>query len=1046
MQIDLPSLESLRASINDAYLADETATIERLLPLAALDADQTARIATTATRLVNAVRLQQRGRIGIESFLQEFKLSSQEGVLLMCIAEALLRIPDTATTQKLIRDKFAQGDWEKHLGQSESLLINASTWGLMLTGRMVALDDEMPADATTNLKRLITTCGAEVVRLALSRAMGILAGQFVIGRNIEAALQKSRSGGHARYRYSFDMLGEAALTRTAAQNYFAAYVHAIAAAGKAEPGEHDAVDAPGISVKLSALHPRYEYSQRDRAVPRLAERLADLALQACMAKVALTVDAEESERLDLSLEIFARVFGDPRLAAYQGLGIAVQAYQKRALPVIDWLAALARSQNKRIALRLVKGAYWDSEIKRAQAQGLADYPVFTRKLGTDVSYLACAKRMLEAGDALYPQFATHNAHTVAAILELARGKPQFEFQRLHGMGEALYDAVLEQFAGACRVYAPVGNHQDLLPYLVRRLLENGANTSFVHSVADPAMPIEKLVADPVVRLRELDAKRNPKIPVPPDLYAPARRNSLGINFAGQNAVAELARLLQAPLDHQYQAGALTGGEAASGPTREIRSPADRQRLVGMVMEADERTLERALTIASEAQTVWQATPAEERAAILERAADLIEAKRVQFLALLVRESGKTLPDALAEVREAADYCRYYALMARRHFAAPQTLPGITGESNQIGLHGRGVFAAISPWNFPLAICVGQVSAALAAGNTVIAKPARQTPLAGFHAIQLLHQAGIPKSVLHFLPGPGASLGQRLISDARIAGVVFTGSTNTAKAINLALAEKPGPMVPLIAETGGQNAMIVDSSALPEQVAIDVLQSAFNSAGQRCSALRVLFLQDEIAERVIELLRGAMEQLVIGDPLDLATDVGPVIDAAAQTDLFQHIEKLRTVGKLLVELRLSPQTRAGSFVAPCAFEIPRLELLQQEVFGPVLHVIRYSSNRLDQVVDAINRTGYGLTLGIQSRIDTTVQTIRERARVGNVYVNRNMIGAVVGVQPFGGEGLSGTGPKAGGPNYLQRFATERTISINTAAAGGNAALLAMNDED
>ncbi len=1025
-------------------LADETQAIERLLPLAIPSDEDAARVAIDAGQLVEAVRARNTGALSIESFLQQFSLSSREGVLLMCIAEALLRIPDVNTALKLIRDKISQGDWEHHMGRSDSLLINASTWGLMLTGQLLAPAEQTPADAFGSLKRLIANSGAPLVRLALTQAMRILAEQFVMGRTIEEALARSRDEALAKYRMSFDMLGEAALTRADAQHYLESYLAAIAAIGAAVAPGQNVFEAPGISVKLSALHPRYEYAQRERALPELSATLLTLAKAAKAAGIALTVDAEESERLELSLDIFERVLADPALSGYDGLGLAVQAYQKQALAVVDWLAELARTHGKRIPLRLVKGAYWDSEIKRAQLQGLKAYPVYTRKAATDVSYLACVSRILSKRAHFYPQIATHNAHTVASVLaRVGNERTGFEFQRLHGMGNDLHQAVMRDHAIPCRVYAPVGTHEHLLPYLVRRLLENGANTSFVNRIADRAQSIEELIADPVRTLTQLQHKPNPHIPLPSKIYQPLRANSAGISFADPQAVAELQVNLQAPLRYSFEAGALVDGGFAAGEVREIRAPADRRQMVGIVREATIDTLNQAIVTANEAHFHWNATPAEQRAAILERGAELIEAARHELLALLVREGGKTLPDAGAEVREATDYCRYYAQLARQQFATPLVLPGVTGEANELRLTGRGVFAAISPWNFPLAIFVGQIAAALAAGNTVIAKPARQTPLIGYRAVQVLHQAGIPTQVLHYLPGPGAALGGQLAADERIAGVVFTGSTETAQSINRALAARSGTIIPFIAETGGQNAMIVDSSALPEQVVIDALQSAFNSAGQRCSALRILFLQDEIADRVLELLSGAMRELVIGDPAQLDTDVGPVIDATAQHDLQHHINALRSAGKPVCEIELPAEAEHGSFVAPCAFEIPDLALLEREVFGPVLHVIRYGSTQLDNVIDAINTSGYGLTLGIQSRIDTTIRYIQARARVGNTYVNRNMIGAVVGSQPFGGEGLSGTGPKAGGPHYLLRFATERMTSTNTAAAGGNAALLSLS---
>ncbi|MEO5861024.1 MAG: bifunctional proline dehydrogenase/L-glutamate gamma-semialdehyde dehydrogenase PutA [Burkholderiales bacterium] len=1040
----VPTLSGLRVAINAMYLADETEAVEQLLSLATTSAEQEVGVAVAAGRLVAAVRARNSGVLSIESFLQEFSLSSREGILLMCIAEALLRIPDIATALKLIRDKISQGDWERHVGRSDSLLINASTWGLMLSGQVIAPTQQTPADAFGSLRRLIAKSGAPLVRLALTKAMRILAEQFVMGRTIEEALARSRDETLAKYLMSFDMLGEAALTRADAQRYLESYAAAIRAIGATVTRGQNIFETPGISVKLSALHPRYEYAQRERAAPELMATLLALTKAAKAAGIALTMDAEESERLGLSLDIFAGVLTDPQLADYDGLGLAVQAYQKQAPAVIDWLAELARTHGKRIPLRLVKGAYWDSEIKRAQVQGLMAYPVYTRKAATDVSYLACVSRILSQRAHFYPQFATHNAHTIAWVLaQTGKERQQFEFQRLHGMGVDVYEAAMREHDILCRVYAPVGSHEHLLPYLVRRLLENGANTSFVNRIADRAQNVEELVADPVRIVTQLDDKPNPHIPLPSKIYQPFRANSVGISFADPHAVAELQVNLQPVLRRSFEASALVDGGVAAGEVREIRAPADRRQLVGMVREATVETLNQAIVTASKAAFDWNAMHAEQRAAILERGAELIEDARYEFLALLVREGGKTLPDGWAEVREAADYCRYYAQLARQQFATPLVLPGATGEANELHLAGRGVFAAISPWNFPLAIFVGQIAAALAAGNTVIAKPARQTPLIGCRAVQLLHQAGIPTQVLHYLPGPGAALGGQLAVDERIGGVVFTGSTETAQSINRTLATRRGPIVPFIAETGGQNAMIVDSSALPEQVVTDALQSAFNSAGQRCSALRVLFLQNDIADRVLELLSGAMQELVIGDPAQLATDVGPVIDAAAQRDLRRHIDALRSVGKPVCESKLPADAEHGNFVAPCAFEIPNLALLEREVFGPVLHVIRYGGAQLDSVIDAINATGYGLTLGIQSRIDMTIRHIQTRARVGNIYVNRNMIGAVVGSQPFGGEGLSGTGPKAGGPHYLLRFAAERVTSANTAAAGGNAALLSLS---
>jgi RHH-type proline utilization regulon transcriptional repressor/proline dehydrogenase/delta 1-pyrroline-5-carboxylate dehydrogenase len=1033
----------LRTAISAAYLDDETTTVEALLARVALAAVQSKRIENIAQRLAAQVRERPGSRSGAQHFLQEFGLSTREGVLLMCMAEALLRVPDTETADQLIADKLTQGQWERYAGHSDSLLVNASTWALLLTGRLLAPEDTPSEDAFSALRRLIARGGESLVRLAITQAMRILARQFVMGRDIEQALTRSREAPNTHYRYSFDMLGEAALTRREAQIHYDAYAQAIAYLEANPTPSADIFSAPSISVKLSALHPRFEHTQGARVMSELTPRVTALVALAKAAGLGFTVDAEESDRLELTLDVFAAVFADRSLHGYDGLGLAVQAYQKRALPVIDWLAQLARERRKRIPVRLVKGAYWDSEIKRAQAAGLSEYPVFTRKAATDVSYLACARLLLEQRDAFYPQFATHNAHTAAAILDFAQGRKDFELQRLHGMGEALYEVLSTDATfgmPACRVYAPVGSHEDLLPYLVRRLLENGANTSFVHDLADPRVPIERLAADPVKKLGAYARKSNPRIALPRDLYTPQRRNSKGISFSDPLALTTLRQKIRAALDRQHAAGALIGTESAQGAKREIRSPADHREAVGVAYEADIAALERALAIAAPAAASWERVPAQERASVLEAAADHIESETALLMALLVREGGKTLPDAIAEVREAADYCRYYAQIGREAFAEPRTLDAITGERNQLRLRGRGVFAAISPWNFPLAIFVGQITAALAAGNAVIAKPARQTPLVGCAAVRLLHAAGIPRDVLHFVPGPGSTLGARLASDPRIAGIVFTGSTETAQSINRTLAARSGAIVPLIAETGGQNAMIVDSTALPEQTVADALRSAFNSAGQRCSALRVLFVQEDIAVRVIELLRDALQELVVGDPALLTTDVGPVIDASAKTELERHILAMQTAGKLLGRASLPAQAEYGHFVAPCVFEIPHLRLLTHEVFGPVLHVVRYQASHLDAVIDAINATGFGLTLGIQSRIDATVEHICARARVGNIYVNRDIIGAVVGAQPFGGEGLSGTGPKAGGPHYLLRFATERVTSINTAAAGGNAALL------
>jgi RHH-type proline utilization regulon transcriptional repressor/proline dehydrogenase/delta 1-pyrroline-5-carboxylate dehydrogenase len=1033
------SIPPLLAGIQAHYLRDEAEALGEAIAEARIPPQAAERVHASARSLVEKVRAKQQADTGMQSLLREYDLSSQEGVLLMCVAEALLRIPDAATADKLIRDKLSQGDWERHLGRSRSLLVNAGTWGMMLTGRLVSLDADKASDTGEWFARLAARMGEPVVRVALRQGMKLMAEQFVMGRTIDAALDRSRQSAHARYLHSYDMLGEAAFTAKDAERYFQAYGMAIDAIG-ASSRKHDPTASvfgkPGISIKLSALHPRYEFAQRERVAAELVPRIQSLAERARAGDVGVTLDAEEADRLGLSLEIFERVFSSPALSGWEGFGVAVQSYQKRAPFVIDWLADLARRQGRRIMVRLVKGAYWDSEVKRAQVQGLAGYPVYTRKCNTDVSFLACAARILAAPEAFYGQFATHNAYTVAWILERVAAAQPFEFQRLHGMGEDLYDEVTAVRGHPCRVYAPVGSHEDLLPYLVRRLLENGANTSFVNRIADPAIDIETVIADPVAAAEANASAANPRIPLPADLYGD-RRNSGGFAFADVAMSAPFLEAL-APLAARtdHCATPLVNGAPRPGERIDVRDPSSGRR-IGTVDEAGDAVVEEALATVAAARV----PEAGARAAILERAADLLEERRVELVALLAREAGKTLPDALGEVREAADFCRYYALLARRHFAAPEPLAGPTGESNELRFAGRGPFLCISPWNFPLAIFVGQVAAAFAAGNPVIAKPAEQTPLVAHRAVQALIDAGVPGAAIAFLPGRGETVGARLVADLRVAGVAFTGSTATARAINRALAARDGPLVPLIAETGGLNAMLVDSSALPEQVVADVLASAFNSAGQRCSALRVLCLQKEIAPRVLEILEGATAELVVGDPARLETDVGPVIDAEALAMLEEHAARMDREARLVCKAQ-APS--GGTFFAPRAYELASAAGIDREVFGPILHVVRFEAADLERVVEAVNAKGYGLTMGVHSRIEETVQLVRARACAGNLYVNRNMIGATVGVQPFGGEGLSGTGPKAGGPHYLFRFANERTFTVNTAAAGGNASLLAGSE--
>ncbi|MGB8363639.1 MAG: bifunctional proline dehydrogenase/L-glutamate gamma-semialdehyde dehydrogenase PutA [Rhizomicrobium sp.] len=1039
------TLTDLRRAISDHWLADEDAVVDALIPRARLTHGERAATDALASELVTRIRAARDKRSGIDAFTQEYALSSEEGVVLMCLAESLLRVPDAATADKLIRDKVGSRDWARHLNKSDSLFVNASTWALMLTGRVINRDDAAKWDFDGILKKVVARAGEPVIRQAVTLAMRILGGQFVLGRSIEEALKEARGAMADGYRFSFDMLGEAAYTQKDAARCYASYQHALSAIAAAQTDQFaPAFERPSISVKLSALHPRYEWAKRDRVLDELVPRLVVLAAQAREHNLGFTIDAEESERLDLMLDVFEAMGESEQLWRWEGLGLAVQAYSKRALPVIAWLGELGRHQQRRIPVRLVKGAYWDTEIKRTQEQGLRDYPVFTRKAATDASYLACARALLADETAIYPQFATHNAHTLSAVQVLAGGRKDFEYQRLHGMGETLYQLYRDvKKAGhvgpGTRVYAPVGTHEDLLAYLVRRLLENGANTSFVNRLANAETPIAEIIADPVDLLMTHQPRRSAHIPKPENLF-PGRHNSTGFLWndpaVAQPILADMAHFLKT----RQRAVPVVGGAERSGGARDVRDPSDLTRIVGEVVEADTPDCTDALALAHGAYMAWDRLGGEARAKILERAADLFETNRARLMALAVREAGKTLPNALGEVREAVDFLRYYAGIARAQFECPAVLPGPTGEDNQLSLHGRGVFACISPWNFPLAIFTGQLAGALAAGNTVVAKPAEQTPLMAAAAIALLHEAGVPTDVLHLLPGDGPRIGNALFGDARLAGVAFTGSTEAAAAINRALAARDGPIATFIAETGGQNAMIVDSTALPEQVTRDVIASAFDSAGQRCSALRVLYLQENVADKMLDLILGAMDELKLGDPMRLDTDMGPVIDEEARKTLELHATRMTREARLLHRLPLGPEHAGGVFFPPHVFEISSIAALQREVFGPILHVVRYSSDRLGEVCDAINATGYGLTLGLHSRIEETMCFVRARIRAGNVYVNRNQIGAVVGQQPFGGEGLSGTGPKAGGPNYLLRFARERTYTVNTTAAGGNAALL------
>jgi RHH-type transcriptional regulator, proline utilization regulon repressor / proline dehydrogenase / delta 1-pyrroline-5-carboxylate dehydrogenase len=1028
---------------------DEPRLVGALIERAFFTEDERRRAADVARRLVHSARADKANHAGIDAFMHEYGLATDEGVILMCLAEALLRIPDAETANAFIADKISGGAWEKHRGHSDSLFVNASTWGLMLTGRIVKLKEAKGANPIQAMKRLVARSGEGTIRLAVRQAVKLLGEQFVLGATIESALSRARAFEAKGYRFSYDMLGEAARSEQDAERYFQRYMAAIDAIGaNAGPFKATNVDAiferPSISVKLSALHPRFEPGKEHRLRAELGPRLLTLARAARAKGLGLTVDAEEQDRLDITAGLFGETLINPQLDGWNGFGIAVQAYGKRAIPLIRWVRRLAEQTGKRVPVRLVKGAYWDSEIKWAQEKGYEDYPVFSRKLHTDVSYLAAMRLLLSDPAAFYPQFATHNAHTIASA-SVAGGAVEFEYQRLHGMGEALYEQIVGEgnFGRACRIYAPVGGHEDLLGYLVRRLLENGANTSFVNRLGNDEMSVSEIIADPVeIADRELlSGDRAALIARPRDIFLPDRKNSAGMPLSEASVrrtlQGEIAKVLKTP----FAAGPIVSGNATTGGDAAalVVSPHDHRERIGTVRLATPQNLEAALATAVSAAARWERTDAAERARILEFAADLFERDRAALMAALVREAGKTLESALAEHREAVDYLRYYAAEARRLFSNPVILRGPTGEENTLTLRGRGPFACISPWNFPMAIFIGQIAAALAAGNTVVAKPAEQTAIAGFLAVKLLHEAGVPREALHLLTG-GGKLGEALIKDPRIQGVAFTGSNETAWAIQRALADRRSAIVPFIAETGGINAMIADSSALSEQVVRDAVRSAFDSAGQRCSAARVLFVQDDSAPRIKSMLAGAIEALDVGDPFDYATDVGPVIDEAAQDMLEGHKVRMQREGREIIDLAMPETCRAGTYVTPALFEIDRLSRLDREVFGPILHLIRYERGHLDRVVAALNSTGYGLTLGLHSRIESVADYVAEHARVGNLYVNRNQIGAVVGAQPFGGEGLSGTGPKAGGPNYLARFATERTRSTDITATGGNYTLL------
>ncbi len=1034
-------ITGLRSRIRAAHKMDEASCVTQRLK--AIDASQAAktRIQRKARSFVQKMR-QSGTQHALDAFMRQYDLASNEGIVLMCLAEALLRIPDAHTADLLIKDKIGGAEWAKHFGQSESFLVNASTWALMLTGRVLDIDSEAEGLAWRSvLGKLVSRASEPVVRTALTQSMRLMGEHFVVGRTMPEAIEHARDYEERGYFFSYDMLGEAAMTREDAERYFESYADAInQLATRAK--SLSIFDAPGISIKLSSLHPRYNFAQEHRVKSELLPDVVELAKMAQKAGVGICIDAEEADRLDLSLDLIEAMCFTPELKGWDGLGFAVQAYQKRAMPLIAWLINLSTRSKNRLMIRLVKGAYWDTEIKSAQVEGLSDYPVFTRKASTDVSYLSCAQRMLKDPKAIYSCFATHNAHTLAAVMEYASGQQEFEFQRLFGMGNELYDQIVEP-GGAyrCRIYAPVGGHEQLLPYLMRRLLENGANTSFVNRIADDDLSVEKVIKDPAARIRAFKSIRHPDIPLPRDLFGSQRVNSKGLDLADLDELLPLRNQVLASAETQWKSAPIVSGVFIDGAPREVCGPFDSRHQIGTVVEASPATARHALSLASGANSEWDACDVRERAALLRKAAQLFEDHFADFTYLLISEAGKTLADANGEVREAVDFLRYYAKLGTDTLG-PMTLPGPTGERNTLFAHGRGVFLCISPWNFPLAIFTGQIAAALVTGNGVLAKPAEQTPLIAAFAIKLLHQAGIPVDVLHLLPGDGPSIGAALLSDARIAGVCFTGSTETAHIISRQLAERDGPIASFIAETGGQNAMIVDSSALPEQAVTDVLSSAFQSTGQRCSALRVLFLQREVAETISAMVAGAMGELALGNPAYLSTDIGPVIDQEALDNLQRHHQRMKRSQHVIYQCKITKDCRSGFFSPPTAYRIKSIDVLKGEVFGPCLHVIEYEADELDNVIDAINGTSFGLTLAIHSRINSAVRYIRDRVRVGNTYINRNQIGAVVGSQPFGGEGLSGTGPKAGGPHYLSRFTVERSVSTNLTAVGGNADLMSL----
>ncbi|WP_264435588.1 bifunctional proline dehydrogenase/L-glutamate gamma-semialdehyde dehydrogenase PutA [Coxiella endosymbiont of Dermacentor marginatus] len=1030
----------IRPILNDAYRMDETVCVKQLLESINFTPIIERAVSQLAEKLVIAVREQEKEQGGIEAFIMHYDLSTEEGILLMCLAEALLRVPDKQTENLLIRDKLTSAEWNKYMGASKSAFVNFAAWGLALSGKI--LQKEKDGQFKTIWHNLIRKTGEPVIRKVVRETMKLMSEHFVLGRTIKEAIKRSRTNLKENFRYSYDMLGEVARTQNDADRYYDSYYHAISVLGKSHT-TYNIYEAPSISVKLSALYPRYNFTKCELAVSFLIKRVKELALHAKAQKISMTIDAEEADRLDMCLNIFKGLFTENAFSGWEGLGLAVQAYQKRALPLIEWLIELSRQQKRRIPVRLVKGAYWDSEIKLTQMEGLINYPVFTRKVNTDISYIACAKRMLSAQDALFPQFATHNAYSVATILVLMNHRYkdyQFEFQNLQGMGKALHHYIVTKLNLPCRIYAPVGCHEDLLPYLVRRLLENGTNNSFVNRIANKTVPISHLIESPMKKIELFEKIPNPKIPLPRNLFNKERLNSIGRDLSNYAELKSLAESIYNALEKTWEASPFLR-EIKNG--KAVFNPANNQHQIGVIELANKSEVEQAVKVGSSAFPTWDQKGVVARSNILRKMADLLEKNQAELVALIVREGGRTLQNALSEVREAVDFCYYYVEQAKKQLI-DKVLPSYTGESNILRMNGRGIILCISPWNFPVAIFTGQIAAALITGNAVIAKPSGQTPLTAAKVTRLFHEAGVPTEILQLVPGSGETIGQALIENLKISGIIFTGSNSTAHHIQKTLANRSGPIIPFVAETSGINSMIADSTALPEQLVQDVIVSAFDSAGQRCSALRILYIQDDVADNVIKMLAGAMAEIKVGDPMLLATDVGPVIDAKSQAALQEYTTFMKKEAKLIYEVDLPSATVLGTFIAPQAYELPNLSLIKGEIFGPILHVLRYHRQDLDKVIDDINSLGYGLTFGIQSRINETVDYIQRRINAGNIYVNRNIIGAVVGVQPFGGSWLSGTGPKAGGPHYLPRYCIERTLTINTTAAGGNAALMTMED--